>query len=64
LSGPALPFGTAEGPAAVTGDGAENRSGVVSTGRRVGMPQLCRRWLTAATAGSGMQLTFSWKAFH
>ena len=29
---------------------AENRSGVVSAGRRVGMPQLCRRWLTAATA--------------
>ena len=51
LSGPALPFGTAEGPAAVTVGRAENRSGVVSAGRRVGMPQLCRRWLTAATAG-------------
>ena len=38
LSGPALPFGTAEGPAAVTFGGAENRSGVVSAGRRVGMP--------------------------
>jgi hypothetical protein len=38
LSGPALPFGTAEGPAAVTVGGAENRSGVVSAGRRVGMP--------------------------
>ena len=50
LSGPALPFGTAEGPAAVTVGRAENRSGVVSAGRRVGMPQLCRRWLTAATA--------------
>ena len=55
LSGPALPFGTAEGPAAVTVGGAENRSGVVSAGRRVGMPQLCRRWLTAATAGRGPQ---------
>jgi hypothetical protein len=53
LSGPALPFGTAEGPAAVTVGGVENRSGVVSAGRRVGMPQLCRRWLTAATAGRG-----------
>ena len=50
LSGPALPFATAEGPAAVTVGGAENRSGVVSVGRRVGMPQLCRWWLTAATA--------------
>ena len=38
LSGPALPFGTAEGSAAVTVGGAENRSGVVSAGRRVGMP--------------------------
>jgi hypothetical protein len=38
LSGPALPFGTAEGPAAVTVGRAENRSGVVSAGRRVGMP--------------------------
>ena len=38
LSGPALLFGTAEGPAAVTVDGTENRSGVVSAGRRVGMP--------------------------
>ena len=52
LSGPALPFGTAEGPAAVTVGGAENRSAVVSVGRRVGMPQLCRWWLTAATAGT------------
>jgi hypothetical protein len=51
LSGPALTLGTAEGPAAVTVGGAENRSGVVSAGRRVGMPQLCRRWLTAPTAG-------------
>ena len=41
LSGPALPLGTA---------GTEKRSGVVSAGRRVGIPQLCRRWLTAATA--------------
>ena len=32
---------------------AEIRSGVVSAGRRVGMLQLCRRWLTAATAGKG-----------
>jgi hypothetical protein len=48
-----LPFGTAEGPAAITVGGVENRSGVVSAGRRVGMPQLCRRWLTAATAGRG-----------
>ena len=55
LSGPALPFGTAEGPAAVTVGRAENRSGVVSAGRRVGMPQLCRRWLTAATAGRADQ---------
>jgi hypothetical protein len=38
LSGPALPFGTAEGPAVVTVGRAENRSGVVSAGRRVGMP--------------------------
>lgn len=38
LFGPALPFGTAEGPAAVTVGRAENRSGVVSAGRRVGMP--------------------------
>jgi hypothetical protein len=38
LFGPALPFATAEGPAAVTGGGPENRSGVVSAGRRVGMP--------------------------
>jgi hypothetical protein len=38
LSGPALPFGPAEGPAAVTVGGAEKRSGVVSAGRRVGMP--------------------------
>ena len=38
LSGPVLPFGTAEGSAAVTVGGAENRSGVVSAGRRVGMP--------------------------
>ena len=37
LSGPALPFGT-EGPAAVAGGGAENRSGVASAGRRLGMP--------------------------
>ena len=37
-SGPALPFGTAEGPAAFTVGRAENRSGVVSAGRRVGMP--------------------------
>ena len=37
LSGPALPFGTAEGPAVVTVGRAENRSGVVSVGRR-GMP--------------------------
>ena len=43
LSGPALPVGTAEGPAAVTVGRAENRSGVVPAGRRVGMPQLCRR---------------------
>ena len=41
LSGPALPLETA---------GTEKRSGVVSAGRRVGIPQLCRRWLTAATA--------------
>ena len=41
LSGPALPLGTA---------GTEKRSGVVSAGCRVGIPQLCRRWLTAATA--------------
>ena len=51
LSGPTLSFGTAEGPAAATVGRAENRSGVVPAGRRVGMPQLCRRWLTAATAG-------------
>ena len=51
LPGPALPVGTVEGPAAFTVGRAENRSGVVSAGRRVGMPQLCRRWLTAATAG-------------
>ena len=38
LFGPALPLGTAEGPAAVTVGRAENRSGVVSAGRRVGMP--------------------------
>ena len=38
LSGTALPFGTAEGPAAVTGGGTEKRSGVVSAGRRVGIP--------------------------
>ena len=38
LSGPALPFETAEGPAAVTVGEAENRSGVVSASRRVGMP--------------------------
>ncbi len=38
LFGPALPFGTAEGPAAATVGGAEKRSGVVSAGRRVGMP--------------------------
>ena len=38
LSGPALPFGTAESPAAVVVGRAENRSGVVSAGRRVGMP--------------------------
>jgi hypothetical protein len=38
LSGPALPFGTAEGPAAVTVGIAESRSGVVSVGRRVGIP--------------------------
>jgi hypothetical protein len=38
LSGPALPFGIAEGSAAVTVRGAENRSGVVSACRRVGMP--------------------------
>ena len=38
MSGPALLFGTADGPAAVTVGGAENRSGVVSAGRRVGMP--------------------------
>jgi hypothetical protein len=37
-SGPALPFATAEGPAAVTVGGAENRSGVVSAGRRVDIP--------------------------
>ena len=36
-SGSALPFGTAEGPAAVTVGGAENRSSVVSAGRRAGM---------------------------
>ena len=49
--GPVLPFGTAEGPAATTVGRAENRSSVVSVGRRLGMPQLCRRWLTPATAG-------------
>ena len=38
LFDPAFPFGTAEGPAAVTVGRAENRSGVVSAGRRVGMP--------------------------
>ena len=38
VSGLALPFGTAEGPAAVMVGRAENRSGVVSVGRRVGMP--------------------------
>ena len=59
LSGPALPFGTAEGPAAATVGGAENRSGVVSAGRRVGMPQLCRRWLTAATAGRAADPLFA-----
>ena len=53
LSGPGLPFGTAESPAAVTVDGSENRSGVGTAGRRVGMPQLCRQRLTAATAGGG-----------
>jgi hypothetical protein len=37
FSASGLPFGTAEGSAAVIG-GAENRSGVVSAGRRVGMP--------------------------
>ena len=36
LFGP-LPFGTAEGSAAVTVGGAENRSGVVAAARRVGM---------------------------
>ena len=54
LFGPALPFGTAEGPPAVT-----VRSGVVSAGRRVGMLPLCRRWLTSATAGRTTQLTSS-----
>ena len=40
LSVPALPFGTAEGPAAATVGGAENKTGVVSAGRRVGMPAI------------------------
>jgi hypothetical protein len=55
LPGPALPIGTVEGPAALTVGRAENRSGVVPEGRRFGMPQLCRRWLAAATAGSPSQ---------
>jgi hypothetical protein len=55
LCGPALPIGTVEGPAAFTVGRAENRSGVVPEGRRFGMPQLCRRWLSAATAGSPSQ---------
>ena len=38
LSGTALPFGAAEGPAAGAVGGAENRSGVVSAGRRIDMP--------------------------
>ncbi len=57
MSGLALPFGTAEGPAAVAVGRAENRSSVVSAGRRVDMPQLCRRWLTAATAGKATHST-------
>ena len=52
LSGPALPFGTAEGPAAVTFGGAENRSRVVSAGRRVGMPPTVT---PAADRGNGWQ---------
>ena len=57
LPGPALPVGTVEGPAAFTVGRAENRSGIVSAGRWVGMPQLCRRWLTAATAGRATHST-------
>jgi hypothetical protein len=45
-----LPLGTA---------GTEKRSGVVSAGRRVGIPQLCRRWLTAATAGKGHHIVLA-----
>ena len=37
LSGPALAFGTAEGPGAGAVGGAENRSGVVSARGRIGM---------------------------
>jgi hypothetical protein len=35
-----LLFGTAEGPAVGSVGGAENRSGVVSAGGRVGMPPI------------------------
>ena len=40
LSGTALPFGTAKGPAASAVGGAENKSGVVSAGGRIGMPPI------------------------